>query len=247
MYEILIVDDEPVFRESLATYFPWEKTGFHVCGRASDGQEALNFLSRHHVHVVLTDISMPNINGIELAEQIRKTDPQIYIVFLTAYSDFSYAQQAIRYGVRFYILKPSDFNEIEATFQQIRNELDDRQRQNSGNGRKAKDQEILDAVHQYINTHYRDATLGELSSNLYLSESYLSQLIRLRLGRTFSDLLQEERMKQAGRRLLEPGAKIYEIAEAVGYSNPNNFTRAFRNYYHLSPRQYQVVHGAEVS
>ena len=103
LYELLLVDDEESSRNGLATYFPWEEQGFHICGQVSDGKKALEFLETKRVHVVLTDISMPGMDGIELARQIHEKQKHPCVVFLSAYDDFQYAQQAIRYGVRFYI------------------------------------------------------------------------------------------------------------------------------------------------
>ena len=72
LYELLLVDDEVSSRNGLATYYPWEEQGFHVCGQVSDGEEALKFLETQTVHVVLTDISMPGMDGIQLAKEIHK-------------------------------------------------------------------------------------------------------------------------------------------------------------------------------
>ena len=72
LYELLLVDDEETSRNGLATYFPWEEQGFHICGQATDGEEALKFMEDHKVHVVLTDISMPGMDGIQLAKELHE-------------------------------------------------------------------------------------------------------------------------------------------------------------------------------
>jgi two-component system response regulator YesN len=246
MYEMLIVDDEEMSRESLATYFPWEEYGFHISGQAADGKEALEFLEGHAVHVVLTDISMPVMNGIELAEELQKKPDHPCIVFLSAYDDFHYAQDAIRYGVRFYILKPSGFQEIRETFTRIRQELDKKYHVSDLLPDLKDEDAVIEKVKEYIAKEYRTGTLTELSGKLFRNPSYLSQLIKLKTGKNFSDLLLEARMEQACIFLQDPECKIYNISSMVGYVNPNNFTRAFRNYFGQSPKEYRFSHKGEL-
>lgn len=238
MYELLIVDDEEISRDSLAKYFPWEKNGFHVTAAVSNGKQALDYIEKNPVQVVLTDINMPEMNGLDLAKALYNKSPRPIIVLLSAYSDFSYAQTAIRYGVRFYILKPSGFQEISDTFSQIRKELDEQFHDTP----TVTENELVQKILQFIHVHFRDGSLNELSRQLFVSPSYLSQLIKLKTGKTFTDLLIAEKMKQAQLMLTDPDIKIYAVSEAVGYSNPNNFTRTFHAYYNLSPKEYQLSH-----
>ncbi|MCH3987965.1 MAG: response regulator [Lachnospiraceae bacterium] len=238
MYELLIADDEEISRDSLATYFPWTDNGFHVAAVVSNGREALDFIERHPVHVILTDINMPEMSGLELTKALYDQDPHPIIVLLSAYSDFTYAQEAIQYGVRFYILKPSSFKEIASTFAQIRKELDDQYQDTSSQS----DDECIQKIQQYIHENYQKGTLNDLSQKLFLSPSYLSQFIKLKTGKTFTDMLIDEKMKQARFLLSDPARKVYTVSEAVGYSNPNNFTRTFRSYFKQSPKEYQMTH-----
>ncbi len=242
VYELLLVDDEEASRNGLATYFPWEEQGFHVCGQVSDGQEALDFMEKHRVHVVLTDISMPGMDGIQLARLIREKENPPCVVFLSAYDEFQYAQSAIRYGVRFYILKPSGFEEIRETFQEIRKELDERYGEEPLVEKIHDEDEIIRQVIEYISREYQSGTLKELAEKLYLNPSYLSQLIKLKTGENFVDLLFEMRMKRACDFLRDPDVKIYNISEMVGYTNPNNFTRAFKTRFGQSPKEYRISH-----
>lgn len=242
LYKLLIVDDEEKSRNSLATYFPWEDQGFEVCGQASNGREALDFMEKEIVHVVLADISMPVMDGIGLARELQKRSDSPCVVFLSAYDDFHYAQNAIRYGVRFYILKPSGFEEIKETFSKIKDELDVRYRVVQKEQERQDEDEIIQSVMEYVRNEYRTGTLKELARKLYINASYLSQLIKLKTGKNFVDLLFETRMQQACVFLQDSNVKIYNISSMVGYSNPNNFARAFKSYYNMSPRDYRMFH-----
>lgn len=241
MYEILIVDDEVSSRDILASCFPWSEYGFHVCGLKDNGEEALEFLGDHTVHVILSDISMPSMDGIGLAEKVSELlDPKPILVFLSAYDNFQYAQSAIRYGVRYYLLKPANFSELKEMAQTVRRELDSRYGLDSDPVSDYTCDEIIQKVLDYCKKNYQEGTLSALSETLYLNPSYLSQLIKLKTSRTFSDLLTESRMKQAALLLKDPNAKIYNISTAIGYVNPNNFARAFKAYWGVTPTEYRT-------
>lgn len=240
MYELLIVDDEVSSRNILASCFPWNEQGFHICGEMDNGLDALGFLKENAVHVVLTDISMPNMDGIELAKKISEQfNIKPMVVFLSAYDDFKYAQSAIQYGVRYYVLKPTNFSELKEIFGNVKKELDLKYDICIENNQDPSSDEIIQKVTNYCNQNYRDGSLSSLAESLYLNSSYLSQLIKQKTSKTFSDLLNEAKMKQAALFLKNPDTKIYNISNMIGYVNPNNFTRAFKAYWGISPTEYR--------
>lgn len=244
MYKLLVVDDEVSSRNTLATCFPWAELGFEICGQAGNGKEALDMMKDQVVHVVFTDISMPVMDGIGLAKSISALKgARPLVVFLSAHDDFKYAQDAIKYGVRYYALKPSSFGELKEIFGMIREELDrkyqvDLRSQSNDNGN-----ETIKKVLEYCAKNYREGSLADLSESLYLNPSYLSQLIKQRTNMTFSDHMLEMRMKQAAVFLQDPDVKIYNISSMAGYINSNNFTRAFRAYYGMTPTDYRAKMG----
>ena len=123
MYRSLIVDDEKNIRDRMAAFFPWAEVGFEVVGTAEDGIDALEKIDQLKPHVVLTDIRMPRMNGLELVNEIRKTYPDVKVVILSAYDDFRYAQQAIEYGVKGYMLKPLLKKDFYTMMDKLANEL----------------------------------------------------------------------------------------------------------------------------
>ncbi len=240
MYEILLVDDEASSRNILASCFPWEDLGFHVCGQADNGLAALDFLKEHRVHVVFTDIQMPEMDGVALAREIhRMPPPRPLVVFLSAYSDFSYAQQAIMYNVRYYALKPSSFSELTDVFTRIRDELAPADPPQASLAEAPSTDETIQKVLDYCRRNYKSGSLEELSGQLFLNPSYLSTLIRQKTGHTFSEYLMDIRMQQAAQFLQDPSIKIYCVSEMVGYTNQNNFARMFRSHFHMSPSEYR--------
>ncbi|TDL64699.1 response regulator transcription factor [Rhodococcus qingshengii] len=123
MYKIIIVDDEKNIRDRLAHFFPWREVGFEVAGTAENGVEALELIKQERPHAVLTDVLMPEMTGLELAAEIRTSYPEIKVVILSAYDDFKYAQDAIRFGVKGYLLKPLMKNDFFNVFTKLAEEL----------------------------------------------------------------------------------------------------------------------------
>lgn len=107
MLRVLLVDDEPFIVQGLSVLIDWAEEGYEIAATAADGSEALAYLKEHKVDLIIADIKMPIMTGIELLETIRREEiSDAYFVILSGYSDFGYAQQAIRYKCMDYVLKP---------------------------------------------------------------------------------------------------------------------------------------------
>lgn len=106
MKKIMLVDDEILIRENIRECIDWEKEGFLYCGDAPDGELALPIIEAQLPDILITDIKMPFMNGLELTSVVRQKFPQIKIIILSGHDDFQYAQQALRLGVEDYCLKP---------------------------------------------------------------------------------------------------------------------------------------------
>lgn len=112
-YQVLIVDDEPFITSSLSKSIPWEKHQCQICATATNGLDALTIIQTQHVDIVITDIRMQKMNGLELCQVIYEQFPQIQVIVISGYAEFSYAQRAIRYGILGYCLKPLEYEDIE--------------------------------------------------------------------------------------------------------------------------------------
>lgn len=124
MYRLLIADDEKTIRTGLAQVVNWGELGFEVAGVAENGEEALQIVRETPIDVILTDIQMPEMNGLSLARQALAYNGRIKVVIISGYSSFEYAQQGIELRVEGYILKPIDIRQICAVFTQIKSRLD---------------------------------------------------------------------------------------------------------------------------
>lgn len=115
MLKVMIVDDEYYFREALKVSLPWKELGFAICGEAKNGEEALQKLDDLKPDIILVDINMPIMDGLEFVQEIRKAGLGCKIIILTGHSEFLYAKQAVQLGVFDYILKPVDEKELTDT------------------------------------------------------------------------------------------------------------------------------------
>lgn len=117
MITILIVDDEKLERRGIR--FLLKREGDFQILEAANGKDALGILASNHVDILFSDVKMPYMNGLELTKAVREDHPDMEIVIFSGYNDFSYAREALRYGVVDYVLKPVDPNEFHKTFQRV--------------------------------------------------------------------------------------------------------------------------------
>ena len=115
MLKVLLVDDEARTLHHLTTSVPWSQLEMEVCCTASNGFEALAFIESHPVDILLTDIRMPGIDGLELCRRVREQHRDMLIILLTGYADFEYARRGIELQVTGYCLKPIDTEQLVAT------------------------------------------------------------------------------------------------------------------------------------
>ncbi|MGG1513861.1 response regulator [Paenibacillus oryzisoli] len=238
MYKLLIADDDYEIRNGLCKYFPWDVVGFHVVGSVENGKEALEFIKRHDVDVILCDIKMPIMSGIDLASELSSLNSKVNIIFFSAYKDFLFAQKALETGVRRYILKSTNYQELIQAFTHIKEELDQQQHSAAKQGQDMSGK-IISTIKAYVATHYRDATLEDLAKLVHMNPDYLSKFFKKNAGVLFSEYLTQVRMEHAANYLNDIQYKTYEISDMVGYSNSFNFTRAFKNYFGMTPRDFR--------
>lgn len=123
MYRLLIVDDEEIEREGMAQFIPWERHEIELAGTAWNGIEALDFIKKERVDIVLTDIKMPVMNGIELIREAKKVYADMEFIVLSGYGEYEYTSQAMEEGVRHYILKPCDETKVVQIIEKVKEEI----------------------------------------------------------------------------------------------------------------------------
>lgn len=245
---MIVVDDEREIRKGFCTYFPWTEIGFNILADFSSAQEADEFLSHNKVDVVVTDIKMIGMSGLELLEAQCARDPETVLIVVSGYRNFEYARQAMRFGVRHYMVKPIKYAQIVEEFGQIREELDAQ--------RKVKEMtipelptektgcdeenETIRRIKEFIHAHYEDATLESTAQHVRINPYYLSTFFHQQTGEKFSDYVTRARMKEAARLLVRTSMQIQDIARRVGYTTSNSFSRSFRQCFNVTPKEYRL-------
>ena len=243
MYTMIVVDDEQEIRKGFCTYFPWAEMGFSVVADFRSAQQADEYLKTHTVDVLVTDIRMQGMSGLELIEAMRARGQRTHAVVISGYRDFEYARQAMRLGVKYYLVKPIRFAQVSEVFLMIQRELG---AQPAHTGEAGSDEnEIVRRVKSYVHQHYEDATLEQAAASVRMSPYYLSSFFHQQTGEKFIDYLTRARMKEAARLLAHSRLRINEIASLVGYTTANSFSRAFRQFYDKTPKEFRKAGGRE--
>ena len=129
MYRILLVDDEILVRDAIRENIDWAGMDCELVGDCQNGQEAAEFVNKHPVDIVLTDICMPYMDGMELSHFLHDNYPDIVIVIFSGFGEFEYAKKAIRYNVSEYLLKPITAMELTAVIGRMKEKVDQRQKE----------------------------------------------------------------------------------------------------------------------
>ena len=200
---------------------------------------------KYHPDVIVTDICMPKKSGIEMVESLRKEGNHAVVIFLTAYGEFSYAQQAVKLGAADYLLKPFSDGELEDAVERILKQNKERTETEEKNPKCSlikgdKSKYIMDAV-SYIDENYANPniSLRSVAESLAISEGHLSHLFRKETDFTFLSYLTQCRMRAAKKLLKDHRYKIYEVAEMVGYKDITYFSVTFKKLIGVSPSEYQ--------
>jgi len=123
LFKLIIIDDEPLLLDTLSSAAKWENYGFELCASFYDSSKAMEYIKKNHVDVVFSDIRMPKVSGIDLAKFCYENYPDIKLVLVSAYSDFEYARQALKYNVVEYITKPFTSEELTNLLIKLKEEL----------------------------------------------------------------------------------------------------------------------------
>lgn len=206
METVLIADDEKNIREGLKCILDWESLGFHICGEASNGEDALSSILQNNPSLVLLDIRMPKLTGIDIIRIAREQGYEGKFIILSGYSDFAYAQAAIRYGVDFYLTKPIDEDELLSSIQTIRQSLEETRLKRSHieiYRSKAKDVILHEIITGTYHSESEDALSAEDFANMELNADIYQVVIYEKFG-------------------TQPEDSSYSFAELLNITNKGN-------------------------
>ena len=232
MIKVMLVEDEVGTRNLLRIIVNWEEFHMKIVGEAQNGREALFRMQEEMPDLVVTDIKMPIMDGIALAEEIMEKYPAVKVIIVTAYDDFKYAQKALRAGAVDFILKPLKRQEVKDALLRVGRQIETVEE-------GARD--VIDQIRDYMEENYAQSSLSlsKVAYKYYLNSIYLSRKFIKKTGVPFVEYLNNIRIKHACDYLKSGNWKVYEIAEKVGIPNPDYFGRCFRKYMGISVNDYK--------
>jgi two-component system, response regulator YesN len=242
----IVIDDEAWIREGLCEHINWSKLGIELKCAFADALNALNYVREHPIHIILSDIRMPNMTGLQMLRQLRneaKSNPNLTVIkhiFLSGFGDFEYAQEAIRLGAIDYLLKPADTEDIEKALLRAKMICDEEQKISVAELTRENYSYLVRQALELIQDHFtEDLQLSQVAEALFITPNYLSRLFRQETGKSFSEFIQEMRIKKACELLSLGKLKIYQVGEAVGYPNPRYFSEWFQKHTGYSPKDFR--------
>ncbi len=245
MLKVLIVEDEEMIRKGIVLTVDWAALDCVVVGEAANGLEGLEAARRLAPSLIITDLKMPQMDGIEMLRTLRAEGCNAYVIILTAYDNFSYAQSALRLGAVDYLLKPFHDGDLENAVNRLRARMDSETQDpvTLGTPRKGdKSKYVLEAM-AYISKHYNepDISVGTVAQSLNISEGYLSHTFKKETDYTLLGYITRYRIHKAMELLKDCRVKVYEVAEQVGYRDIAYFSATFKKYTGISPSEYQLT------
>ena len=224
MYSLVIIDDAKYTIEGISKLLDWKMLGIEIVGTALDGDDGLQLIRQKNPDIVLTDIKMRSMDGIEMTEILRAEGYKGKIIMLSGYREFEYARRAIDVGAYKYLLKPIDETELQKTIESIVGEWDENDARNSLEIKKGKARSVIERILEYIDENYMDdVSLETLARISYSSKSHISRLFK----------------EYTGVNLIECELSIDEIVYKVGYKDGKHFRKIFKKMEGVSPREYK--------
>ncbi|MCL2545493.1 MAG: response regulator [Clostridia bacterium] len=244
MWTAVVIDDEPLARELLTSYVEWAEVGIRVIDTCEDGLRALSRIRELCPDIVLTDISMPGLSGIELLEKLREEELTCEVIIISVSSDFVHAQRAVQLGAFDYLLKPIGAETLRACLGQCVRKLD--------KARHDARMQTLPVVEHYsaytqralrhIHANYRDPIqLGSVAEAVGVSRSHLSKVFKEDTGSAFNEYLIAYRMNAAHALIRKGRYKVYEVAAMVGYSDVVHFSKMFKKTFGIAPKKSSIL------
>lgn len=259
---MLIADDETLDLEGMKRFIPWQSLGMEVVGAVTNGFAACEVIENEAIDVLVTDVHMPNMSGLELARRAKARIGDVRVVFVSGYRDFQYVKEALSLKAYSYVLKPMDDQELIEALHRVRGDLDETRKRaeterewnrlladglvrmpppDSGQERSCgRNGKLIARIVGYMAERLdQPLTLKEVADEFAFSPNYLGQLFKESTGRTFHEYLVSLRMERACELLRDPRLRIYEVAHRVGYRYMPYFSRQFKETYRMTPVEFR--------
>lgn len=246
-YKVVIVDDEEIIAEGLSKVIDWGSMGCEVMATAFDAKEGEEAIRQHQPHILLTDVNMPNVSGLDMLAGIRSEFPQLQVTIISGHSDFSLAQEAMRLGACRYLLKPTKMDEIYEAIKAMIAILD---QQHEGKEEVSEEKPVEEnseansfivrqALAYIKENHAQKLTLNQVAEQCYVSQWHLSKLLNGQLKQNFYEILNQTRIERAKELLKDPSLRVSDVSDMVGYGEAAHFSRVFKKETNMSANEFR--------
>lgn len=243
MYKVMIAEDEKFVRMGLKNMIRWNLFHMEVVCDAENGEEAYRKYLEYKPEIILTDLRMPVMDGMELIDRVRMLDKNTKFIIITCLDEFSLAQKAMDLGVSSYILKhSSDVEEIEAKLEMLLKEL---QKINPYTDSSLDVDNLvlhpkLYAAVEYIKRNYcENISLYSTAEHLRVTPNYLGKLFVSQYNRRFTEILNQYRVEKSKELLLDTENTVYSVAGKVGFSSSTYFIKVFKHNAGCTPAEFR--------
>ena len=253
MLKALLVDDEPVVVNAMNRRIDWAKYGVERVFTAGSMEQAQEVFRQEKIDFMLSDVEMPQGNGIELFEWVKMYYPATECIYVTCHPEYDYMREAMRLGSADYILKPIDYEELDRVLTDLvgrigreksQAEIPDSIRIDLATAEaKEPHNSMIHAAKEYILRHIQDnICIDDIADQVHLNAQYLMRLFKKEMGQSILEYITDERIKIAKELLVRTDYPINQVADSVGYANYSYFTKIFRRATGESPKQYRQSH-----
>lgn len=245
MYNLIIAEDEVLERKALELIINRNFSTINIIGAVSDGEQAINLAKKTPPHIILMDIEMPGMNGLQCQKIISTLYPQTKTIILTAYDDFKYAQYAVKVHAFDYLLKPAKPSDLVISLNNAIKTLGNDNINTSGFADMINDTSsdcsIINKAIEYINNNYAEKiTLSDAASYVHLNSQYLSRYFKSKVGMNFIDYLSKVRIDKAKKFLINTDENIKYISLKVGFIDAAYFSKVFTKMEGVSPNKFRL-------
>lgn len=246
MYHALIIDDEKPAQIAISALGSWHDLGIELPFTANNGKDGLFSMRELHPDIVFVDMQMPLMNGLEFLKTASAEFPGTKFIIISGYDYFEYAQSGIKHGAIDYLLKPVVEDELNSALKKavelLNNDRNIEDIQPIPKDSHIPPEKIAEIIKDYIDQNYcQDIKISMFSEKYFFSKEYLSRLFKKKYSSGIYEYALTLRMERALALLQDRNLQIQEISERLGYSNNNYFSKAFKNYFNVSPSDYRAT------
>jgi len=239
MFKVYLVDDDPIIMEDVSAKPVWQECGFEIIGKSTSSRKALEEIQALKPDLVMCDLKMPGLDGIDLMTQVKNAGLGCEFLMLSAHASFHDSRDFFKQDGFDYLLKPVDEMELQIALERLARLLFKKNPESGEPAQFSESPEVMDSIMAYIRRNYsKKLSLNHLGQTFHFNPNYICNLFAKQYGQTYTTILTNIRMTEAARLIKSTGRPLKEIAAECGYTNYFYFCRVFKEFFGCTPSEY---------